>query len=288
MRALPYKLVEGGGRKQLFNLREDPGEERDLADEEPRRVERLSRELTRYRSRLRPLFDDGATAPVDPGLRATPYLSVAGTDSQVEPTTDENALLPHPQDRMRVVSLLDDLRVALSRLDSTRGPERNSAFLRVQQMQARLDEVDQESPAALFWSGRSLVKLATQDVVSLRMESRLDLLQRATARFQSFLQRRPRDLRTLNMSLIALYERGRLSGESDDLIAATEAGEEQRRRGLADGLTHALLGRIYAAREDWKAALEAFRRAVEEAPDRRAFRADLEGIEQRLKTDGGP
>jgi arylsulfatase A-like enzyme len=74
----PWKLIRrSDGDTELYDLRQDPRESRNLAPERPDVVARLTESLDRYQEEVEPRFDDAVEAPTDEGtlerLRALGY-----------------------------------------------------------------------------------------------------------------------------------------------------------------------------------------------------------------------
>ena len=99
-----YKLIRAP-RPELYDLREDPGEERDLAAGDPRRVEAMERSLTELQARVGSASVAPAPQRLDPEaeerLEALGYVS--GT---VSPRNLEERLRGDPKDKIDLYNLL--------------------------------------------------------------------------------------------------------------------------------------------------------------------------------------
>ena len=102
-----YKLV-AGSRSELFNLAEDPGEERDLADREGARLEKMKAILRVALSKMAPGGDSARTAAIAPDqeamLRSLGYVAGSGGKGELD---EEH--LPDPRDHVRLYERLEVL-----------------------------------------------------------------------------------------------------------------------------------------------------------------------------------
>ena len=124
-----WKLIVGS-EPELYNLAQDPQENRDLAREEPERVARMTGELQRALTRIAPEGDraqpNPATAEQEERLRSLGYTAGSGGSGPLD-----DPRLPNPRTH---VALYDRLQAATA----AQGPALARAFDEVQEV-TRLD-----------------------------------------------------------------------------------------------------------------------------------------------------
>lgn len=279
------ELVLGGGRRQLFDLAADPGETRDLAASRPEDAARLERLLHARRQELGPreryLAVDTRGADLD-GLRANGYAGGPSRDVLEEPEPD--ARLAHPADRLELVAMLDELTRALEALRAQEGdPRQRETYTRAEGLLRTLEQRDRQSPAILFWIGRARLLLAESGAAAeLGSEVALRLLGLAVKDLGDYAALRPLDHRALDMRHLARLAEYRIGKNETALETLVAEFALQERKGLADGLAHALCGRALEALGRKDEALERYRQAASLAPERQAFAFDRDRLEREL------
>src|SRR3954464_7798598 len=124
-----WKLI-AGAQPELYNLADDPGEQRNLAASDPDRVRRMSEDLQKGLQRIAPGGDRAQPRPVtaeqEERLRSLGYTAGSGGSGPIDDPS-----LPDPRTH---VELYDRLQAAAA----AQGPALPHAFADVQQI-ARLD-----------------------------------------------------------------------------------------------------------------------------------------------------
>jgi arylsulfatase A-like enzyme len=269
------KLVEGGGRSELYDLRPDPasakradpGELRDVAAARPEEVARL-RKL---------LLDALATAPKDeaqstfevPDLSG-PYVGGRPAGTAIEPTEDENARLPRVQDRWNVVT---DLEIARAHL--RRGEPGKATLV----LKAHAGELA-TNPALLFWTARSHHEVGASGAGS--PEARLAELATAARHYRD-LRTRFLDARGLDSELLVLRERHAITGDAVDLTSLVKLADGEIAAGGGSSLTFALRGVAKRDVGDLVGAESDLRRAAELDPTNLRAAEDLESVRRKLR-----
>ena len=282
-----WKLVDGGGRRELFDIDSDRLESVNLVQREEERGRRLHRALLSFRREL------GTTADFTRGdsrrnnveaVRSGAYTGGPSADVAAEPSVDENAALPHPAERMDVLAALNNLTKATTVLSYQRRDEDSQKnFVETQTIVDLLERRAPQSPAIRFWLGRARLKLA-QSPLSLELGAKFQrsLCEQALHDMVSYLRMRPLDHRAWNMKhslRLVLFQQSR---DPQHLKALLTDAQEQQSRGLADGLGCALRGQALEKSGQYQQALAAYEEAVKCAPKRRAFLADVERLKIRL------
>ncbi|MEE9391142.1 MAG: sulfatase-like hydrolase/transferase [Planctomycetota bacterium] len=277
------KLIVAAGEAELYDIKKDPQETKDLAPLRPERVRFLRETMRRYRARLTSLHRKDLRMDPPVALSASAYLQAAGKSVAAEPDDLVNVTLPHPRGKMRVVAALDGLRHAIERLATE---ESAIAVVDLQSRVALLEaSVQAGNPAALFWIARARLRLAglARGNLVLPDSARRELLSEALNQLETLRAVRPEDPRVYNqMHLVRLASLG-LGGEKAAFEAILSLFEEQQRRGLLDALAWALRGKANEWKGDFGAAIDDLKRAISLDGSRKAWHRDLKLLEAKLR-----
>jgi choline-sulfatase len=261
------KLIEGGGKTELYALRDDPGETRDLASSEAARVARL-RKLLRDALSAGPAGEAQSTFDV-PDLSG-PYIGGRPAGTALEPTEDENNKLPRVQDRWNVVNDLEEARAALRRGEAGRA---------VLLLKAHENELA-TNPALLFWTARAHQELGEKEGAS--SAARLAELDEAAKLYRD-VKARFGDARGLDSELLVLRARHAITRDAADLkrIVAVASGEIAASGGTA--LTLALRGIAKRDLGDLVGATADLEEAARKDPTNPRISADLDAIRKHAQ-----
>jgi hypothetical protein len=220
------KLIEGGGKDELFAYRTDSRETNDLAAEKKNEVARLKRLLL---DALTSAPASEATSTFEVPDLAGPYIGGRPAGSALEPTESENEKLARAHDRWNVVSDLENARAAMRRGDPGRA---------VLMLGAHARELE-SNPALLFWTARAHHELGEKP--DAPDQARLGELDEA-AKLYAEVQSRFRDQRGVDSQLLVLRARHKITRAEADLrrLVALADGEIAASGGTA--LTFALRG----------------------------------------------
>jgi alkaline phosphatase len=114
VRAGDWKLIEHleDGRLELFNLREDLGEQKDLAEERPEHAKQLLAQLTAWRQSVgaqmpteNPSYDPGRATEAAPRKKARPKKKTNAASSGSADAAAASAVTPSPDERPDVRQL---------------------------------------------------------------------------------------------------------------------------------------------------------------------------------------
>ena len=277
-----FAYLTAAGREELYDLHDDPKEVNDLARSRPTKLAAMRRLLVAKRATLKPRYRTDLRLGADEAIRSAHYIGGPSSDIPVEPSPDENDKLLHPQDRFIVKRLIDRVQLGLSRARRGDGLDRRVHLEEARQAADRLIEVAPESPPALFWAARGLLKFADAPT-GLDDAIRVQLLRESIRRFDATLALRPLDHRAENQILRAFLRVHQLGGGTQPLEDAIRRSGGVIGRGLADGLTYALRGLVFEALGRLKESKEALGEALRRDPERRGWRQDFDRVRAALR-----
>lgn len=249
-----HKVIEGGGKLELYRWRHDPWEKSDLAPAEPELAARLRSSLLRTLATARQARAADSWTPVQD---ANPYFGSRSPGQPIEPTEEENRRLRHPREGFGVIDDLDRARQLI-------GMRR---YLDADHLLRRYGAEERDrNPSLLYWTARARHLLGRQGGVR-ELEEADALFALSEERFHS---RHAMDSR--------LRLRLDLHGKTRDRAHLEEVLELARGR-IAAG-TETAMAAVYRARAHEglgqpDAALRAWERAYELDPHDPRIREDL-------------
>lgn len=253
-----WKLILGGGRRDLYDLSSDPGETRPVPDAPSTRAvsDRLEAELEALRASMAPGPLQSPEALQDARLKQLGYATGAGRDLGVPAATaTESAALPSPMDRVEVLAGMQDARERSSEGFTA------SAVARLRELSSR----DPGNPQLALLLATELRRLAGR-TPSLRDPS----LDEAVRELRRTLDLRPKFTAARNLAVITLLQ-------TEALDEARRVAEETVELGVADADSHFNLYLVHtmAASAPWsdeETALEHLDRCLEIDPTHKGAR----------------
>lgn len=263
------KIIEGGGRAELYDTGADPGETTDLSAVRSPRAGELEACLAAFASAL---LTAGGAESVSPGDAAgAPYHAAAVPGDPVEPSDAENAQLPHPADRLHVAALLDRGKAELDRGAT------GAAIARFHDLVGE----EPRNPSVRFWLARGNEAAAMDEGLGLDLRRRHG--REAAEGFRSLLEGGRRDTRAVDSLLRTLLVLHALAPDDEArreaLGEVIARGREARRLGFADALTLVFLGRALELSGDLDGAVEALFEARALAPGHPRIAGDLSRLQ---------
>ncbi len=227
----PWKLIVGGGRRDLYDLTTDPAEVRPAPDspEHQAMADRLAAELAALRGSFATARPTGDEALRDARLRQLGYATGAGRDLAVPAATSpESRRLPSPMDRAMVLGGMQEAR------------ERSSeGFHAAAAAKLRdLAALDPGNPQIALLLAIELRRLAAQ-TPSLRAVSHEEALRE----LRRAIELRPRFTAARNLAVAT-------SIQTNALGEARRIGEGTIELGVADADSHFFLYHVHTTAAD--------------------------------------
>ena len=281
----PWVLIEGGGERLLFNRRDDPAELKNLTAAESQRAQKMSSRLLALRRRLKSRVATDSRRR-DDGVRASAYVGGPSRDVPVEPGVDENNALPYPGEKMAALRALNNLIAALEKLGrGGASAENQEVFVSAETAMDVLRRTAAGSPAIRFWLGRAQWKMGTHVLAQqLGRDVQQHMLQQAREDLSLYLRQRVLDHRAWNMRLAVELAMFGITDDKAHLEIMKKDASEQIGRGLANGLTHNLLGQALWRLGEGEKALKHLELSVELAPKNVSFRRDRDRARRALSS----
>ena len=251
------RALVGGGKKlisaprpELYDLRADPGEDRDLAAEQGEQVQRLSADLDRLVAAARTLAPEhsserAASEQELEMLRSLGYAASGRSTSTGADLVDPDGI--DPKDRKAFISR-HDAAVALSR--QGRLDEAITEF-------EALAEIDADNPSLLLQHGQALIMAGRYDEAEA-------IFARAVKAYPDF--------------SLAWYRLGQLRGHGGDLAAEAAAYQRAIATDPYDLQPRKALAGVLAQQGKVQAAIDVLEDARELAPHDAAIRKELEKL----------
>lgn len=255
MRTGEYKLILSGKEGELYRLKEDPGEQKNLFYGEEILVKELKERLSAFgeeESKISPSLLDPKQIL---GLEALGYFSEVSSPQDFSYQGEEkNSVLPCPMKNAKLIRLFQR---AVSLCSSKREHE---AILILKEIEKK----DPGNPAVYFWLGRAFRSSAREE------EKRL---LEAYGYFSKVLSINPCHLSALNLAIAVLLEMGRVD-EADHLIRVN------RERGNYNTDTLYLASNMEIMRGDRQAAVAILQEILALDPNHKKARERLGELQQ--------
>ncbi len=263
----PLKLIEGGGRAELFDTVSDGGESHDLATSRQSDVDALRKQLLAILAGSGPA--DSAQSVFDSADVSGPYIGGRTPGSATEPTEEENAKLPHVLSKWDLVRDLETARAHLRRGDP------GKAVLTLKPHAAERSG----NPALLLWSGRALREVAQDQ--TLAPDARLAELSEAAVCFRE-LATTFKDVRGTEAEILVLRDRQRITGSAKDLEEMVRLASGAIAGQATTPLLLALRGIAKAGLGDLQGAESDLAEAATRDPEDLRIAQDLRDVRRRL------